>query len=409
MKCDKPHQGRRAPTTGYSHAAKTALQETTRRVSEMHQAIAGKSFDLLRRIPLVAGPAQLVRSVHDAIAAGVYAAIHHAGGSLLDAAAIVERHYPRRTGAATPPGKLASGLRSALNGAFGDYLVSTDSRLAIDMAIHAGGVALPLTADALRVAFPDAGRRLCLFVHGLACDEHGWDPGDAAATSPVHFGRRLREEFSYTPLYLRYNSGLPIARNGAHLAALLEELMAVWPVPVGDLVVIGHSMGGLVALAACEAAAQAGLGWPRATRMLICLGSPHLGSALERLGELTNALLDRSAVTAPLGRIAAARSQGIKDLGQGPGSPTMSPGHAHIAFRFLGASLTDKLEHPIGRFLGDGLVSLRSATGHAIDGDVQSAQLGGLGHLALLNDPRVYRQISEWVGALPRSGSALGT
>jgi len=30
-----------APSSGYSHAAKTAVQETTLRVKEMHRAIAG--------------------------------------------------------------------------------------------------------------------------------------------------------------------------------------------------------------------------------------------------------------------------------------------------------------------------------------------------------------------------------
>ena len=38
-----------APRSGYSYAAKTAVQETTLRIKEMHRAIAGKSFDILRR------------------------------------------------------------------------------------------------------------------------------------------------------------------------------------------------------------------------------------------------------------------------------------------------------------------------------------------------------------------------
>jgi pimeloyl-ACP methyl ester carboxylesterase len=113
----------------------------------------------------------------------------------------------------------------------------------------------PLDADVAARRFPEAGGRLCVFIHGLGCDEHGWDPGYDAADSETHFGRQLSAEFACTPLYLRYNSGLPIADNGAQLAALLEELLAAWPQPASDLLIIGHSMGGLIALAACEQAA----------------------------------------------------------------------------------------------------------------------------------------------------------
>lgn len=390
-----------APRTGYSHAAKTVVQETTLRVQEMHGAIAGTCFDILRRLPLLSGPVRLVQGAHDTIAAGVYGAVRHGSGGLLAAAAAVEK---RATGFAPgkPPGRLASGLRGALNGAFGDHLAESNNLLAIRMAICANdGAALVLEATSLQAAFPEAGRRLCVFIHGLSCDEHSWEVDtDDGPSSDIHFGRQLQADFACTALYVRYNSGLPIAANGAQLASLLEELLAAWPQPDGELLIIGHSMGGLLALAACEHAATHALNWPTATRMLICLGSPILGSPVERLGQLTNAALNLSKITAPLGTIAGSRSQGIKDLRHGPGAPRKAAAHAHIAFRFLGASLSDDEEHPLGRFIGDGLVTPGSATAHAIDGDVQSASLGGLAHMRLLKDLRVYRQIKEWVSAI---------
>jgi pimeloyl-ACP methyl ester carboxylesterase len=390
------HADAAPPRTGYSHAAKTAVQETTLRVKEMHRAIAGKSFGILRRIPLVAGPAQVVQSAHDVISAAVYAAIHHGSGGLLAAAAIVEK---QRTGfaASKPPGRLVSGLRSALNAAFGDHLAASNNVLAIDMAIHANGAAIPLDGVALRSDFPEAGGRLCIFIHGLGCDEHSWRTGDAAAEGETDFGSQLHAEFDYTPLYLHYNSGLPIARNCAQLALLLEELLDAWPWPVTDLLIVGHSMGGLLALGACERAATSGLRWPQATRMLVSLGSPQLGSPLERLGHLTTAALNLSNITTPLARIAATRSQGIKDLRGGPGAAQTVSGQHRIAFRFLGASLAEDPDHPLGEFLGDGLVTLSSATAHAIEGDVQSARLGKLGHMRLLGDARVYQQIRAWL------------
>ncbi len=388
-----------APSAGYSDAARTAVQETTKCVQEMHGAIADAYFDILRRMPLLSAPAQLVRTAHDTIAGGVYGAVHYGSGGLLGAAAAVEK---RATGFAPgkPPGRLASGLRSALNGAFGDHLAASNNLLAIRMAIHVGGAPIALDAAALRQAFGEAGKRLCVFIHGLGCDEHCWEGDDRGAASEVDFGRRLQAEFACTPLYLRYNSGLPIADNGAQLAGLLEELLAAWPQPASELLLIGHSMGGLLALSACEHAAAADLRWPHATAMLICLGSPNLGSSVERLGQLTNAALNLSRITAPLGKIAATRSQGVKDLRRGPGAPRRDPAHDHIAFRFLGASLAEDADHPVGKFVGDGLVTLDSATAHVIEGDVQSVSIGKLGHLQLLTDARVYRQISEWIAAL---------
>ena len=386
--------------TGYSQVAKVAVQETTLCVKEMHGAIADKSFDVLRRIPLLCWPVQLVQVVHDAISAGVYATIHHGSGGILEAAAILER---QRLSPGKPPGRFASGLHSALNGAFGDHLAASNNLLAIDMAIRLHGNIVPLNADALRSAFPKADRRLCVFVHGLGCDEHCWecaDRNEPAAACERHFGHQVQAEFACTPLYLRYNTGLPIAENCAQLAVLLEDLLTAWPQPASELLIIGHSMGGLIALGACDQAMAAGMQWPQSTRMLICLGSPHLGSPLERLGQLATTTLKLTAVTRPLGNIAATRSQGIKDLHRGPGAPQTLPEPHTIAFRFLGASLAENVEHPISEFLGDGLVPLSSAITHEIEGDVESAKIGKLGHLGLLNDTRVYRQIREWLGVL---------
>jgi pimeloyl-ACP methyl ester carboxylesterase len=408
MPPSKKKSGTAPSSTGYSDAAKTAVQETTLRIKEIHGAIAGKSFDILQKIPLISGPATIVQRAHDTITAGVYAAIHYGTGGLLGAVSMLEKHS---TGFAPgePPGCLASGLRSALNGAFGDHLAASNNLLAISMAIHVNGAPIKLDAEALRSAFPKAGKRLCVFIHGLSCDEHCWEVEKTsdrnAATAEIDFGRQLDAEFHYAPLYLRYNSGLPIVQNGQQLADFLAALLAIWPQPDGELLIIGHSMGGLVALAACENAAAAGMQWPQSTSMLICLGSPNLGSPLERLGHLATSALLLTKTTAPLGKMAATRSQGIKDLRHGPGAPRKSPTQQHMAFRFLGASLADDIDHPFGEFLGDGLVTLDSATTHEIVGDVQSARLGNIGHMGLVTDARVYRQIREWVAVLEKSAN----
>jgi pimeloyl-ACP methyl ester carboxylesterase len=164
---------------------------------------------------------------------------------------------------------------------------------------------------------------------------------------------------------------------------------------VDDLLLIGHSMGGLVARDACELAATQDLHWPQVTSMLICLGSPHLGSPVERLGHAVNTALDQHAITAPLGKIAAQRSQGVKDLRHGPGASHVTP-HP-IALRFLGGTLTDDVDHPLAEWFGDGLVTMGSATDHPVTGDVKSARIGGIAHMSLATEPRVYAQIKTWL------------
>lgn len=385
------------PTAGYSATAKTALQEGASRVQEMHEAIAGKTFGVLKNIPVVSGPAQLAQQIHDAMVAGVYGAVRVGGGSFLDMAATLEKQGGAGV-PADPPGRLASGVRSALNAAFGDHFADSNSVLAIAMGLYVGGQPVPVEREALALAYPAGGKRLCLFIHGLGCDEHCWDAGEGGLAMPG----QLTADTGHTALMLRYNTGLPIVENGARLAVLLTELVAAWPQAIDQLLIIGHSMGGLVARSACAQATEAGLSWVERTRMVVCLGSPHLGAALEKLGEMTTLALRLSSITEPLARIAARRSQGIQDLRHGLGAHAAADNA--IAWRFVGGSLAEDPTNPLGDVIGDGLVTLGSATAHELTGDVQSIRLGGVSHMGLLNDARVYRQIVAWLGPLEQPG-----
>lgn len=380
-------------TTGYSATAKVALQETAARVKEMHHAIAATSFAVLSKIPVISGPAQLVQQAHNAIAGGVYAAIHQAGGSLLNVADAIEKQQPAKTTETQPPSRLASNLRSAINGAFGDHLAESNSVLAIQMGLYRDGLPVPLSHDALLATWPKSNPKLCIFLHGLVCNEYSWEAGPEGVNIP----QRLELDNGYTSLMLRYNSGRPIVENGLQLAVLLEEILSAWPHPITELVIIGHSMGGLLARSAFEQSKTSEFTWPALTRMVICLGSPNLGSGVERLGHLTTTALRLTRITEPLARIGAKRSQGIQDLRYGPGRHTQDI--PAIAWRFIGGSLTEDPDNPLGEIIGDGLVTPGSATAHELEGDVQSIRLGALGHMALQTDPRVYTQILGWLGA----------
>jgi pimeloyl-ACP methyl ester carboxylesterase len=127
-------------------------------------------------------------------------------------------------------------------------------------------------------------------------------------------GEALARDLGYTPVYLHYNSGRHISTNGREFADLVEALLNGWPEPVETLVIIGHSMGGLVARSACDCAARAGHAWLLRLNALIFLGTPHHGAPLERAGAFVDFLLGISPYTAPFARLGKVRSAGIKDL-----------------------------------------------------------------------------------------------
>ena len=381
----------------YAPALNAGIQATTARVQEMHNAISGKTFDALLMLPGLSVPTRLVQGAHDAITTGVYAAVRHGTSALLALAGDAERLL-------SDPTREFEGrelaFRSALNAAAGDALAQAGSPLAVKMGLHADGKTLPLTREALA----GLNERVCLFIHGLACDEQSWwlfpdawrgSPWEGAGSS---YGALLGSELGISTLYLRYNTGLAIDDNARQLAEHLAKLTALAP-QVREIVLVGHSMGGLVARSACERPTEADTAWRQRVHTVICLGSPHQGAPLEKLGYFVASALSLSNVTQPLATMAKARSQGIKDLRHGLRGRRRRPDG--LALRLVAGSLADESDAMmgamVGTVLGDGLVTTTSASDPSLKGDVQRVELAGLGHMALLNHPRVYALIREWL------------
>ncbi|MEO5695737.1 MAG: hypothetical protein ABIQ60_01225, partial [Burkholderiaceae bacterium] len=376
---------------GYVPLINTAFQATASRVQEMHHAISGKTFGTLLSIPGLGMPTRIVQGVHDAITQGVYAAVRHGGGAALSLAADAEylASDPARI-----PGAREQALRSALNGVVGDSLVGAGSALAISMGLHRGGRPLAVEPGSLDQLRP----RVCLFLHGLACDERSWSlRGDGWAGSPweqalppdtpIDYGTLLESELGVSAVYLRYNTGQPIDANAHQLAALLQRAALAAP-QVQEWLLIGHSMGGLVARRAHAMAMADGLSWAARAPMIICLGSPHQGAPLEKLGHLASSALQLSTLTEPVARLANARSQGIKDLRQGLKrvvAATSMPAPMPVptpALRMMFATLGDATDSVtgslLGKVFGDGLVLAGSASDVGTDGDVQRVEVAGL-------------------------------
>lgn len=399
-------------------AAQT-LASTAGYVEQVHQAVAARAF-------LLTEPAGTpVRLVHDTVAGGVYACVRAAelaaGAVAGEALAAALGSRSATPAGSTPRGNLALAM---LNAAVGHRLAEEGSALAIQMAVRAVGRDVPPDHAALAAAFPAASPRLAVFLHGLGETEDSWRRGAHRHNQPQPcYGTRLADDLGYTPIYLRYNTGLHVSDNGGLLTGLLGTVVANWPVTVEEVALIGHSMGGLVARSGCHHGQQAGAAWVSAVRHVVCLGSPHLGAPLEKGTARLSGALARLAETRPLAAFVNQRSAGIKDLRHGylieddwrgcdpdtcladhrSAVPLLETAN-HYA---LAATVTRDPAHPLGRIVGDLLVQPASAHGRhprgrhipfPIDG---RRHLGSLHHFDLLNHPAVYHALRAGLDPSP--------
>ena len=99
--------------------------------------------------------------------------------------------------------------------------------------------------------------------------------------------------------------------TGRELAEQLEQLVNEWPQPIDDIVLLGHSMGGLIARSACHYGLIEKRDWLGRVSTLITLGTPHHGAPLERIGNKVDHLLAISPYSVPFTRLGKLRSAGI--------------------------------------------------------------------------------------------------
>ncbi|HET9621892.1 MAG TPA: hypothetical protein VFP84_11025 [Kofleriaceae bacterium] len=368
---------------GASRLAIEATKGVTSLVEAMHATIASGPASL--GAPL-AGPAR--------------AATGLAYGAVRGVASLVGAGIDRALGQLAPllgasaPSAERDAVLAVINGVLGDYLHDTANPLAIEMRLRPVG---------------PPGRKLLVLVHGSSMTDRQWRQGEH------DHGAALARDLAYTPIYLQYNSGLHISSNGRAFADQLERLVAAWPEPIDDLVVIGHSMGGLVARSACHAGADHA--WRARLRTLITLGSPHHGAPLERAGNWIDVLLGVSRYSAPLARLGKIRSAGVTDLRYG----NVLDEHWRARDRFaLGVDERTPLPLPAGvrcfavaatrspgpgpRLRSDGLVPVDSALGLHPDPeltlgfpDAHRSIAYATGHVQLLGSAAVYATLRTWL------------
>ena len=299
-------------------------------------------------------------------------------------------------------------LLAAINGVWGDYLAVTQSSLAIEMTILHRGQDL-LVGEA-PLAIPGSKyRRIAIFLHGSSTDESCWQ------RKGFDYAAALENDCGLLPLHLRYNSGLHISQNGRALSNLLQDLVAKWPTKIEEIIVIGHSMGGLIARSACHYGETSRKSWRPLLSKLITLGSPHHGSPLEQAGNWLETVINLHPYSEPIGRLGRIRSAGITDLrygnildedwiGKDRFQRTTDPRvHVPLPSGVECYAIAATLGKDQTSVLGDGLVPVKSALGIHQDPrlsldfpESRRAVIHDASHLDLLSSDGAYRLLSNW-------------
>jgi pimeloyl-ACP methyl ester carboxylesterase len=303
-------------------------------------------------------------------------------------------------------------LLAALNGVIGDHLSKTGNPLAITMQLRRNGK--PITPeDPLFAIADETKQKILILIHGSCMNDLQWNRNDH------DHGLALAADCGYLPVYLHYNSGWHISENGLELAALLEETLRKVP-GEKEVVILAHSMGGLVARSAWQYGYRSGHSWLKDVKKMIFLGTPHHGAPLEQIGNWIDAMLTSNVYSSPIANLGKLRSAGITDMRYGnildedwnrsdrfdpigdQRTPVPLPtGVDCFAVAAVISEFSTVLRDDI---IGDGLVPLNSALGlhknptfnlNFPDDNVLIIRKAK--HLDLLSHSDIYAAIKKWV------------
>lgn len=413
-----------------------AVDHTTRLIEEGHESVARVAMAVLDQVEPVKDAAHTVDDARRVVTSGVLAsvravnrAVQVASDAVIDVAAQaasvdaerVEDPIELRSDRMKSLAWVGDAALGAINGVVGDTLEASSNGLDLGMALRSKSRFIDAaSAESVREALQNPSGKIAIFVHGLCTTEWSWclEAEQYHGAPDVNFGVLLERDEGFVPIFARYNTGRHISQNGRALAEQIEALVSRWPVAVTDIVLIGHSMGGLVSRSASHFADREGMQWRTKLTHVVSLGSPHHGAPLEKIGNvLTSALLaiDWPATKIP-GRILQGRSAGIKDLrygyvldedwlGRDPdalleNNQSETAPLDGVAYCFISATMTQDPEHPVGRIVGDLLVRVPSAEADRIrerSFEIETARFGGVLHHELQNHPDVYAQVRAFV------------
>lgn len=357
------------------------------------------------------------------------------------AEAILARLQPLLDAAdASPPeSPEREAVLAALNGVLGDRMAASGNpltgRMTLRLHTENGSVALNWADAGTLPAKNTVTDKVLLVIHGLCMNDLQWH--HTAPDGTVQGHTSALAAMGYTPVFVRYNTGLHTSDNGQALAAQLQSLVAHWPVAVREITVLAHSMGGLVtrsaehqARAAETSQSSATAAWLPLLKNIVFLGTPHHGAPLERAGNWVDVILGSTPYARPFAKLGQLRSAGITDLRHGNLCPQDWQGRNRfdrapdrrlpvplpkgVACYAVAATVASQRSALADRLVGDGLVPLRSALGQH---DESARQLVfakasqciayRMNHMELLHRPEVTQQLLTWLA--PDNATAAKT
>ncbi len=368
-----------------------------RSARDTHLAVADRVCRVTRGATL--GASTVPEVAHRSIASAVYAGI---GAGLRATSVALDRLAETGAGPRLEDRPRGRFLSAAVNGLIGDRLLRERPQMAIPLAVRVGARDVEPDPAPLAAAFPAATGDLVVFLHGLCEGEAAWDLH--RGTVGTTYGEAVAAR-GWTPVFLRLNSGLPLRENGVALAALMQRVVEAWPVEVRRVVLVGHSLGGLVVRAAGPVAAEPPASvrpWAELVSDVVTLGTPHLGAPVAWGVGHGSRGLGLLPETAAFGRILDWRSRGVHDLVAGL-TADVAP-WPHARYHLVAATLTREQRHPVGDLVGDVLVRPRSAYGRDPRGaelfpDADVLHVGGTDHFGLLNHVDVHVALGRWLDA----------
>jgi pimeloyl-ACP methyl ester carboxylesterase len=305
-------------------------------------------------------------------------------------------------------------ILSVLNGVVGDYLEEKQNPLQIKMQFRFLSTAINIDTKSLSKTYPTINGKILLMVHGSCMSDIQWTRKDH------NHGEIIAKELGKTIIYLNYNSGKHISTNGQNLSKDLEKLVKHWPVPIEELDIVAHSMGGLVTRSALYYGDKEVKNWTKHLKKIVFLGTPHHGSHVERTGNYLDLILESTPYLKPFARLGKIRSAGVTDLRYGnlidedwldndrferKGDQRQNIPLPQNIECYSIAAVTGKETDPMStQILGDTLVDVKSALGQHKNSEknllfkkenIWIAYESN--HLDLLNNPKILGKLKTWL------------
>jgi pimeloyl-ACP methyl ester carboxylesterase len=191
-------------------------------------------------------------------------------------------------------------------------------------------------------------------------------------------------------------------------------------VPIEELIIIGHSMGGLVSRSALYYGQKQQNSWTKHLKKIIFLGTPHHGAPMEQVGNYVDVVLEAVPYSKPFARLGKIRSAGVTDLRygnlldedwqnydrfkmHGDQRQTISLPKQVECYAIAGV-IGKAIKSGTRQLLGDNMVGIKSALGQHKDPtknlNFKKANTWIAyenNHMDLLSNPKVYNKIKTWM------------